>query len=532
MITRLIVAVSLFLSAAPAFGQSLVEVRLDQDLAGASYDGRVIVAISKNEEFELGDIAGSDQLFGVDVRGFAAGDAAVIDADTFGYPIRAGRDLPPGEYHAMAFLHVYETFERSDGHKVLLPMDDGEGQDWRTSPGNLKSEPVKVIIGEDAPAEIVLSEIIAPLDPPEETDFVKTFEMVSPSLSEFWGREMRLGARVLLPKGYEDDPERTYPLVIQHGHFSRSAPRGFGDLDDEGESNLFTTEWLSDDFPRFILITIQHPTPYFDDSYAVNSANHGPYGDAITYELIPAVEKAFRAVGEPSARFLTGGSTGGWEAVAAQVFYPDDYGGAWAFYPDQLDFHYYQLVDLYKDENAYVRENEWLSVPVPGARDVDGRPRYMMADENHYEEVIGTRYRGGGQWAAWNATFAPVAEDGYPAELWNPITGEINREVADYATKTFDITRHVRENWEELGPKLVGKLNVFMGRRDNFYLEQGTYLFDSMLSETKDPAYSGRFEYGENGNHGWNPWTEAEDPGGLYQEMLDAFERENADPPA
>jgi len=514
----------------PAAARPFVEVRLADGVAGAPLDGRVIVAISKDEDFELDDIAASDQIFGVDVRGFDGEGVAVIDGETFGYPVRQGSDLPSGEYHAMAILHVYETFERADGHTVLLPMDDGEGQDWRISPGNLKSAPTKVTIGGEEPARLVLTEIIPALEAPRQNEYVRNFEMVSPRLSEFWGREMKIGARVLLPKGYADEPDRRYPLVIHHGHFDRKAPGEFARIEADGEINAFTKSWISEDYPRFLMITIQHPTPYFDDSYAVNSANHGPYGDAITYELVPAIEKAFRGLGTPSARFLTGGSTGGWEAVAAQVFYPDEYGGTWAFYPDQLDFHYYQLVDLYEAENAYYRKNEWLSVPIPGARDVDGRPRYMMADENHFEEVVGTRYRGGGQWAAWNATFAPVAEDGYPAEIWDPVTGEINREVADYAIKNYDITRFVRENWAELGPKLDGKINVFMGRRDNFFLEQGTYLFEKMLSETEDPAYSGRFEYGENGDHGWNPWEEKGDPAGLYEEMIETLGGDATEP--
>ena len=282
-----------------------------------------------------------------------------------------------------------------------------------------------------------VDEVIPPIESPVDNDWVKGFRMVSDLASEFWGQPMEISARVLLPKGWADNPEARYPLVIWHGHHYTGNPNpgdfivpgGTPPEPDDGphpwNAEKFSAQWMSDDFPRFILVTIQHPTPYFDASYAINSANMGPYGDALTREFIPALEKEFRAIGQPWARLLTGGSTGGWEAIAAQVWYPDDYGGTWAYFPDQVDFHYYQLVNLYEDDNAYERVTDFARVPIPSARFVDGRIQFTMAQENHREEVIGPRYRSGQQWAVWNALFAPVAEDGYPQPLWDPWTGEI-----------------------------------------------------------------------------------------------------------
>lgn len=514
-----------------------IEVRIEAPDAPAAVDGRVIVALSRTQEFVVGDVTGSSQLFGVTVDGLARGAGVVIDATALGYPLRSLADVPPGEYWAKAWLHVYTTFERSDGHVVKLPMDQGEGQVWHRSPGNLVSEPVRVRIGDDAVDRIVLDAVIPPIEPPAETEWVKNFRMTSPLVSEFWGRPMELGARVLLPRGYELDPERRYPVVIAHGHFSTAAPGGFitpAEVADpaaptarEARGLALHEAWTADDFPRFLLITIQHPTPYYDDSYAVNSANHGPYGDAIVHELLPAVEAEFRGIGEPWARILTGGSTGGWEAVAQQVFYPDEFGGAWAFYPDQVDFHYYQLVDLHDGSNAYWRDYEWLRAPIPGARDADGRLRYTMEDENIWEEVRGTRSRSGGQWAAWNATYAPVAEDGYPAALWDPLTGVIDRDVANAAIERFDINLHLQRNWDELAPKLAGKLNVFTGRMDNYFLEQAVYLLEDFMTTGDNVGYPARFEYGDKGPHGWSPWRNPDDPRGLYGEMMEQV-RSNA----
>jgi hypothetical protein len=525
---------------AAAQGAAL-RVVVDHPSVGESVDGRVILAISRTRDFEVTSVTDSSQLFGVTVDGLANGGAVTIDDGALGYPLRRLSEVPAGTYWVKAWLNVYSTFERADGHVVKLHMDRGEGQQWHESPGNLISEPVQVRLGPgaDGNAEVRLDDVIPPLAPPPETEWVKNFEMVSPSVSEFWGREMRIGARVLLPRGWGLDPDRRYPVVIEHGHFSRDAPGRFVTPQEVVDAENPTRReqmglalhdaWTSDDFPRFLLITIQHPTPYYDDSYAVDSANHGPYGHAIVEELLPAVEAEFRGIGEPWARILTGGSTGGWEAIAQQILYPDDFGGAWVFYPDQVDFHYYQLVNLHEWDNAYWREYEWLRTPVPGARDTDGRIRYTMEHENVWEEVQGTRYRSGGQWAAWNATYAPVAEDGYPAAIWDPLTGEIDRAVADAAIEAFDLNRHVQENWDELGPKLAGKLNVFTGRMDNFYLEQAVYRLEQFMTTGENLGYPARFEYGDVGAHGWSPWRNPEDPRGLYGEMMEQIERNAPD---
>ncbi len=176
-----------------------------------------------------------------------------------------------------------------------------------------------------------------------------------------------------------------------------------------------------------IYVTLQHPSPYYDDSYGVNSENNGPFGDAIMQELIPAIEAKFRVIREPWARMLSGGSTGGWIAAAHQVFYPDFYGGAFASCPDSVDFRYHQIVDIYKDANAYFVDKGWMKVDRPNQQRPDGNIESMMKDENHYELVVGDKSRSGGQWDIWEATYSPVGPDGYPKRLWNKATGEIDK---------------------------------------------------------------------------------------------------------
>ncbi len=398
-------------------------------------------------------------------------------------------------------------------------MDQGEGQKWRRSPGNLFSKPMVIQIGKEGEpaAELVLDQVIPPIKPRVDTEWVKHVSIESKLLSGFWGQPMPIGATVLLPRGFHEEPDRKYPVVYLQGHFSPGAPKGFG----RGRS--FDKYWQSDAAPKMLLVTLQHATPFYDDSYGVNSANMGPYGDAIVTELIPEVEKRFRAIGDAQSRTLTGGSTGGWISVAMQVFYPEVFGGCWSFFPDQLDFRNYQVVNLMKDKNAYFVEHEWSRVARPGMRDTSGNVSYTMEQENLLEEVLGTRYRSGGQWAAWNAVFAPVAEDGYPMPLWDPLTGAIDPEVAKLAREGYDLRHHLEKNWSSLGPKLVGKLHVYVGRMDNYYLEGGVYRFEKFLEGTDAPHYGGEFQYGATGGHGWSPFDGNE----LLNKMAEHMQRTN-----
>jgi hypothetical protein len=191
-----------------------------------------------------------------------------------------------------------------------------------------------------------------------------------------------------------------------------------------------------------------------------------------------------------------------------QVFYPDFFGGCWASYPDQVDFRYYQIVNLYQDRNAYYIEHEWTKVPRGGARATDGNIRYTMEQENLHEEVQGDRYRSGGQWAIWNALFAPVDDDGYPKPFWDPMTGEIDHEVARWAREHYDLRHILERDWKTLGPKLVGKIHILCGRMDNYYLNEACYLLEDFLEKT-EPYYDGEFLWGDKGGHGWSPWGRA-----------------------
>lgn len=493
-------------------------------------DGRMLLLVSKDGSKEpreqINEDLSTQQVFGVDVDGLKPGTDAIVDAGAFGYPLQSLADLPPGEYWVQALLHRYETFRRSDGHTVKLPMDRGEGQQWNSAPGNLYSTPQKITVSaNDARTiKISLDKVIAPIEPPKNTRYIKHVRMQSERLTRFWGRPMYLGAHVLLPEGFDSHPNVHYPLVIFHGHFPadfggfRPEPpdpnlkpdyserfhlAGYNKIQQE-QAHQFYQDWTGPNFPRLIIIEIQHANPYYDDSYAVNSANLGPYGDAITYELIPFIEKQFRGIGKGWARFMYGGSTGGWEALAAQIFYPDEYNGAWGACPDPIDFRAYTVVNIYEHENAYFAEAPWKQTPRPGKRNYLGELAATTQQLNYLELALGTNSRSGGQWDIWQAVYSPVGSDGYPKPIWDKVTGKIDRSVAEYWRENFDLGHILRRDWAKLGPKLEGKLHIYVGEADNYYLNNAVYLVEDFLKTTKNPAYGGEVDYEPRAEHCWN----------------------------
>jgi hypothetical protein len=354
---------------------------------------------------------------------------------------------------------------------------------------------------------------------------VKYVRIRSQRLSQFWGTDVYLGAWVLLPREFERYPDRRYPVAVFHGHFPssfthiRTTPPDpdleceysarfdldcYNRIQQEEQYRQFQL-WNSAVFPRMLVVEIQHPTPFYDDSYAVNSANNGPYGDAITYELLPEIESRFNGIGEGWARFLYGGSTGGWESMAAQVFYPDDYNGAWIACPDPIDFRAYTLVNLYEDENAYrVEPDGFKATRVAGRRNYLGAVDRTLEESNHMELVLGTRTRSGQQWDVWESVYSPVGPDGYPARIWDKVTGDIDPEVAEYWRDNYDLVHILRRDWATLGPKLQGKLNIYVGDMDNYYLNNAVYLAEDFLESTTDPYYDGEIDYGDRAEHCWN----------------------------
>ena len=511
------------------YNKTKFEITYPEKFAENGYDGRLLLMISNNNNaeprFQINDSHNTQIIFGIDVESWKSGETQIFDSNVYGYPIKSIGNLKEGEYYVQAFLHKYETFNLSTGYKVKLPKDQGEGQKWNISPKNLYSTPKKVKISKSGTVKLSLENEISPIEPIKDSKYIKHVKIKSEMLSKFWGRDMFLQANVLVPHNFNKNSKVKYPLMIFHGHFpntfrgfrteppaapkkdtiynSRFGITGYKYIQEKEAYDLYKN-WISDDFPRFIAIEIQHQNPYYDDSYAVNSANLGPYGDAISYELIPHVENLFNGVGEGWGRFLYGGSTGGWEALAVQVFYPSEYNGCFAACPDPIDFRAFTVVNIYEDENAYYHKSDYKKTLRAGMRDGKGIIKSHLIDMNHREMVLGSKGRSGDQWDIWQAVFSPAGDDGYPKPIWDKKTGKIDKYVAEYWKENYDLSYILERDWNKIGNDLIGKLHIYCGDMDNYYLNNAVVLTEEFLESTKNPYYEGEVDYGNLAEHCWN----------------------------
>jgi hypothetical protein len=489
--------------------------------------GRLFVIISRTGnpaprlQADQGGVTDTVPFWGEDVTGMRPGQSVVLGGGprVYGYPLTSLARLPAGHYWVQALLNVYTTFHRSDGSVVSLHLPCGDGNDLFVSPGNLVSQPVRVYLhpGAGYPLHLTLSQVLPQLQPvppggtcqqgnPPDSAHVKHIKIESRVLTKFWGHPMYIAADILLPRGYFDPANRNvrYPVIWHQTHFPFANPFGFT----EHGTDPFSRFWLSATAPKVIVVEIRHENPYFDDSYAVNSANLGPYGTALTKELMPAVDAHFRIINARWARTVTGGSTGGWETMAQQVFYPRLYSGAWVGYPDPLDFHFHQNINIYGDPNAYYQLHAWAKFPRPAARSTNGDTIWTTAAENHWELALGDHGRSGlGQWDIWQAVYGPEGSNGYPAPIWDKVTGTINHAVAR-AWQPMDIDRYLAANWPRIGKLLAGRIRVFVGTQDTFFLNDAVQAFQQNTATLIHPKADIRFCYGLNQPHGFSPYTD------------------------
>jgi hypothetical protein len=495
----------------------------------ATNDGRVILVLTPDGASEplqqiRPDFDGP-QIFGVGVEGARPGTSVRIGRGVLGFPAEDLAGVRKGEYFVQAVFHKYTTYRLANGKVVKLPAARGAGQNFRAEPGNIVSSPVKISFDPARAGEIVvpLTRVLPPVPPPKTTKYIRHFRFQSPSLSKFWGTPVYMTGHVLVPRGFDEHPEARYPLIINHGHFPATF-EGFRETPpdtnlkcvkserfnepcynriEQEEAHALYRKWTSDKFPRFLIVQIDHSNPYYDDSYAVNSANLGPYGDAITREFIPALEKQFRGLGAGWARFLYGGSTGGWESLAAQVFYPNDYNGAFVACPDPIDFRQNTNWNLYEERNAFWREGPFGRIARPSHRNYLGQVSRTMEAENRWELVLGDKTRSGQQWDIWEAVYSPQGADGYPQRVFDKRTGVIDKSVAEYWRNSYDLRHILERDWKKLAPSLRGKIRIYVGDMDNYYLNNATYLMEDFLKRA-DPPYEGEVKYGDRFEHCWN----------------------------
>ncbi len=495
-------------------------------------DGRLLLLFSKNPDveprFEINDTPKTQIVFGTTVDGWKPDTPMTVTDTAVGYPIDKISSLPPGDYTVQAVLNRYQTYHRADGTTVKLPPDMGEGQHWAEKPGNLHSKPMLVRVGSGQPVAVSLTETIPPIQPVPDGKYIRRIRIQSALLSKFWGAPVYLSAMVMVPEGFDNHPNAHYPLIIFHDHYTnefndfRETPpdvtlkpdyserfhlAGYNRIQQEEAYKNFL-DWTAPNKPRFLIVKLQHANPFYDDSYAVNSANVGPYGDAIETELIPAIEKQFRGIGQGWARFVYGGSTGGWESLAVQIFYPTHYNGAFVACPDPVDFHAYMTTDLYNRENMFWIPGTNKKVEQPAMRNYLGQTLISMRDNVQYEAALGDHGRSGDQFDIWQAVYSPVGPDGYPAGIFDKTTGTIDHKVLEYWQKNYDLDAVLQRDWNSIGPELAGKIHLYVGYDDTYMLNNAVYLMEDFLKTTGTPghgvAYGGEVTYGPKAEHCWN----------------------------
>lgn len=467
--------------AAPA--QLKFEVKLAANQVGKTPEsGRVLVGIAPGN----GRISFTNYrpphstVLGADAENFTADKTVVLDGTADVFPANGLAKLAPGDYSAQA---VFAT-----NRDVNLP----------NAPGNRSSEVVRFRY-DPAGTTVKLTLATAyPDNPPRDTATVKYHSVPSKLLSDFHGRPMVYRVGVVLPTNFATEPDKKYGLVVDIG--------GFG--------SRYTGAARIRPDSRFVQIMPDGAGPY-GDPYQVDSANNGPYGAALTTEVIPFIEKTYRCLGTAKSRFAHGGSTGGWVSLALQVFYPDFFNGCWSQCPDSVTFESFELINAYQDANAYVNR---FGVDRPATRTIDGDTISTVRHEALLEGVLGRGGRwelGGRDWASWNATYGPKGKDGLPAPLWNGKTGAIDKSVLDH-WKKYDLMYVMRNNWSTLGPKLAGgKIHVWVGDADDYFLNVAVRRFDTAVKRLNNPKFDGFVQIEAARGHTSGGWTRAQ--------MLDAM---------
>lgn len=313
-------------------------------------------------------------------------------------------------------------------------------------------------------------------------------DLESEALNDFHGKTTTVKFSILLPSGYKTNPDKRYPVRYNVAGYGGRYNR----VDRLLKNKDFSNWWLSAEAPQIITVFLDGHGP-FGDPYQLNSANSGPYGDVLMKEIIPLVDKSYRTQGV-AQRFTDGCSTGGWVSLALQLFYPDDFSGCWSYSPDPVSFHRMQLIDIYDDDNAFYSER---GIELPSKRDLYGEPMFTIkkevSDENK-KGKSGTYLDSGDQWGSWNALYSPKGENGLPKPIFDPTTGAIDKSVAE-EWKKYDLLLLVENNWPELGPKVQGKINVWMGDMDGYYLNNAMRDFDAYLKTTTQPTSDAKIAF-------------------------------------
>ncbi|HWR34309.1 MAG TPA: alpha/beta hydrolase-fold protein [Clostridia bacterium] len=449
-------------------------ITLADSASATPVSGRLIVFMSTQKprgsamEPGFGGNTRNTWIAAQEVTNWKPGTAVELDPDRLAYPAPFSK-APAGDYYVMSFLDVnhnaaYRTYDAGDiiGDRIIVE---------KLNPA--MSQPIALRIERKVP--------VRDAKPSEGSEL---FDFVSPSLSAFWGRPIHMRGVIVLPPSYKKSRQRYPTVYMTHGYGATlnvlAGPYAHGYADK-----------MAGGAPQMIYVLLDESCPGGTHEFA-DSVNNGPWGHALTAELIPHLEKKYRMDAKPSGRFLTGHSSGGWATLWLQVNYPKIFGGTWSTSPDPTDFRDFIGPDLTKANTNMYRKPDgspWMLVRM------DGKDVEAFEDFARQERVMGEY---GGQIASFEWVFSPRGPDGRPMQLFDRDTGVVHPAVAKYWVEHYDISSVVRKRWKEIGPSLKGKINVIVGTADTFHLEGPARLLDGVL---KDLGADAKVTYLEGRTH-------------------------------
>jgi Putative esterase len=461
----------------PAEQHPTFRVTVAPGLSNAPLSGRLIVLMSNQTGSadrlapSFGPDAHSVWVAAKEVHGLTQETPVDLDPNELAYPA-AFCTAPAGSYKVKAVLDIDHNFAYYDD----------------ASDGDLVSVASEQNFNPSSPEKISLTLTERKSNPPLQLPpHAELIDFVSPASSEFWGRPIHMRAAVVLPPSYGSSKTRYPTVYLTHG---------FGaDMQYLVQRSAANTNKLMEEkkIPEMIWVMLLEASPTGTHEFA-DSVNNGPWGKALTTELIPYLEKKYRMDARPSGRFLTGHSSGGWAAMWIQVSHPEFFGGTWPTAPDPGDFRNFAAgTDLTKDPPQNFYRNDDGS-PRMFIR-MGGKDTQALGDLAHQEHVLG-QY--GGQLASFEWVFSPRGKDGRPMPLFDRDTGAIDAEVAAYWEKHYDIAHLLRTNWRKLGPLLNGKIHLTVGTADTFHLDEPARLLEQTI---KDLGGKASFTYVEGRSH-------------------------------
>lgn len=379
-------------------------------------------------------------------------------------------NISPATDRLLSFPQPLADLDLKNSRVQAVVRLNPHDRDIGTGPGNAFSTQTAAASAADTPGIDLLIDQIVPEPKFNNTARCQELAVRSALLSSFHGREVVWKAAVQLPASYESAPQRRYPVIL--------VVPGFGG-DHYSVASAPPVQEQNEQGVEFIRVTLNPSCARGHHAFA-DSANNGPVGKSFITEFLPQLDQEFRTVPAATARFLTGHSSGGWSTLWLLTTYPETFGGTWSTAPDSVDFHDFQRVNIYQSNANLFRDEAGNRRPLGR----DGEKILLWTDRFcDMEHVLGY----GGQMQSFEAVFSPRGADGAPLQIWDRRTGAVNQAVAE-TWKRYDIRLRLLMNWPQLASQLAGKIHVFMGAEDTFYLEGATRRLKSTLAELGSDA--------------------------------------------